>query len=162
MPALTFSKWSSGGNTTLFLHDTDGSPQEQAALARAVLDPALLGAEQAGCVDLAARRLRMAGGEFCVNASRALGALLALTASPAGAMPLRTTVGVSGWEGPVELAVRGVAPHWEVAARLALPPQVAPETHAAARLVRLPGISHLLVRLDAAEAPPSDILARTR
>lgn len=161
MPALTFSKWSSGGNTTLFLHDAEGSPREQAALARAVLDPALLGAEQAGCVDLAAPGLRMAGDEFCVNASRALGALLALGASPDGAAPFRAHVRVSGWEGPVGLTVRGAPPRWEVAARLVLPPATRPEAHAGGRLVRLPGISHLLLPL-AEDGPPDDLLSRAR
>ena len=71
MPALTFSKWSPGGNTTLLFPDTGQRPAEQARLAALALDPAMLGGEQAGFVHLAQGRLRMAGGEFCVNASRA-------------------------------------------------------------------------------------------
>lgn len=164
MPVLTFSKWSSGGNTTIFLHDAGGSPHRQAALARAALDPGLLGAEQAGTVSLAGRSLRMAGGEFCVNASRAFGALLALRA-PARQGLFETEVRVSGWEGPVALTVRGTAPRWEVSARLALPPWTAPRRCAAlgaeARLVRLPGISHLLLPLDGAP-PPRDLTGAAR
>ncbi|MBD5558367.1 MAG: hypothetical protein HDQ92_07455 [Desulfovibrio sp.] len=157
MPELTFSKWSSGGNTTIFLHDADAPPQGRAALARAVLDPAILGAEQAGTVSLAGRSLSMAGGEFCVNASRAFGALLALGIRAQGG-PLQEEIRVSGWEGPVRLTVRGAAPRWQVAARLTLPPKTGPEMlpglPAGARLVRLPGISHLLLPLEGAQLPP--------
>ncbi|WP_297050967.1 hypothetical protein [uncultured Desulfovibrio sp.] len=161
MPALTFSKWSSGGNTTLFLHDVAAPPRRQAAWARAVLHPAVLGAEQAGCVSMAARTLHMAGGEFCVNASRAFGALLALSGPGAGAAPLCADVSVSGWTGPVRLTVRGRAPRWEVSARLRLPPGCRPETHAGGRIVRLPGITHLLLPLGDGAAPP-DLPERAR
>lgn len=153
MPVLTFSKWSSGGNTTLFLHDVDAPPHRQAAWARAVLAPSLLGAEQAGCVWPNARTLRMAGDEFCVNASRAFGALLALTGS--GATPFHADINVSGWTGPVRLTVRGRAPRWEVNARLRLPPACRPETRAGCRLVRLPGITHLLLPLEDDATPPA-------
>ena len=157
MPELTFSKWSSGGNTTIFLHDADAPPESQADLARAVLDPDILGAEQAGTVSIHGRSLRMAGGEFCVNASRAFGALLALT-SPSGGALWRGEVRVSGWEGPVELTVRGAAPRWQVAVRLTLPPKTRPEMlpglPAGARLVRHPGISHLLLPLEGTHLPP--------
>ncbi|MBD5557308.1 MAG: hypothetical protein HDQ92_01705 [Desulfovibrio sp.] len=156
MPELTFSKWSSGGNTTIFLHDADAPPESQAAFARAVLDPDILGAEQAGAVSLSGRSLRMAGGEFCVNASRAFGALIALT-SRAGGELWRGEIHVSGWVGPVQLTVRGAVPRWQVAARLTLAPETGPKTlpclPAGARLVRLPGISHLLLPLEGAQSP---------
>ena len=84
MPALTFSKWSPGGNTTLLFPDTGQRPAEQARLASLALDSSMLGGEQAGFVNLPQRKLRMAGGEFCVNASRAVGALLAYTAQYSG------------------------------------------------------------------------------
>lgn len=160
MPALTFSKWSSGGNTTLFLHDTGAGPREQAAWARAVLDPEVLGAEQAGCVSTGDRSLRMAGGEFCVNASRAFGALLALSEARAGGR-WQGEIRVSGWEGEVALTVRGAEPRWDVSARLELPADVRPEGHAGGRLVRLPGISHLLLPLEG-DGAPRDLLARAR
>lgn len=159
MPALTFSKWSSGGNTTLFLHDVDAPPHRQAAWARAVLDPAVLGAEQAGCIETETRTLHMAGGEFCVNASRAFGALLAHAGS--GATPFRADISVSGWNGPVRVTVRGRAPRWQVSARLRLPPACRPEPHADGRLVRLPGIAHLLLPLED-DAAPRDLLPRAR
>ena len=62
MPALTFSKWSPGGNTTLFFPAEGKSAPEQARLARLALDPQHLGGEQAGFVDPREQRLRMAGG----------------------------------------------------------------------------------------------------
>ena len=164
MPQMTFSKWSSGGNTTIFLHDEALPPQLRAACARAVLSPDVLGAEQAGAVSLSGRSLAMAGGEFCVNASRAFGALLALT-SPRRGETLREEVRVSGWEGPVALTVRGAVPRWRVNARLALRPDIRPANRAGlpggARLVRLPGISHLLLPLEDASLP-SDLRGSAR
>lgn len=162
MPPLTFSKWSSGGNTTIFLHDA--GREHAGAFARAVLSPRILGAEQAGTVSLAGRSLVMAGGEFCVNASRAFGALLSLQAR-AGSAPFLTEIHVSGWEGPVRLLVRGNAPQFMVEARLSLPPGTGPVPLAGfpsgAALVHLPGISHLLLPLG--EAPlPQDVRASAR
>ena len=75
---------SPGGNTTLFFPLEGRSAAEQARLARLALDPQNLGGEQAGFVDPRERRLRMAGGEFCVNASRAFGALLAFSENEYG------------------------------------------------------------------------------
>ena len=45
MPALTFSKWSPGGNTTLFFPAEGKSAPEQARLARLALDPQHLGGD---------------------------------------------------------------------------------------------------------------------
>lgn len=191
MPALAFSKWSSGGNTTLFLHVADGTPAQLSALAQRALCQAWLGAEQAGCVSLEQRSLQMAGGEFCVNACRALGALLAharLTHPGGGADDATMAVSpraasarvrVSGWPGAVVVdarprpALRGAAPipaqapAWEVSARLRLEPCApAPARPQAAGspvggtapclLVRLPGITHLLLPPDAPGLPPCD------
>ena len=168
MPALTFSKWSPGGNTTLLFPDSGQRPAEQARLAALALDPAMLGGEQAGFVHLAQGKLRMAGGEFCVNASRAVGALLAYTAqgsSPeqgvleglatdvaqpmgnaAAEHPERTDdIQVSGWNSPVRLRTRGAAPLWQVEALLRLPACSITTVEQGAHLVRLPGICHLLL-----------------
>lgn len=163
MPALTFSKWSPGGNATLFFPAQGLDRREQARLARLALDPRSLGGEQAGFVDLREKRLRMAGGEFCVNASRAFGALLAFAATAPG--PRQATldgvtalvesrqpptendyeVHVSGWQSPVLVSVRGSAPHWRVEAKLRLPACPVTPVGEALNLVRLPGISHLLL-----------------
>ena len=64
----------------------------QAELARQAMRPDSLGAEQAGFVSVEERRLRMAGGEFCVNATRAFGALLAFRES---ASPEATLQGIA-------------------------------------------------------------------
>lgn len=163
MPALTFSKWSPGGNTTLFFPLEGRSAAEQARLARLALDPQHLGGEQAGFVDPQQRRLRMAGGEFCVNASRAFGALLAfsenargprqaalegLAVSTCGAGPAKEyhyEVRVSGWQSPVRLSVRGDSPHWRVEAALRLPACPVQSLDEGMTLARLPGITHVLL-----------------
>jgi len=168
MPALIFSKWSPGGNTTLLFSDSGQRPAEQARLAALALDPAMLGGEQAGFVHLAQGKLRMAGGEFCVNASRAVGALLAYTdqcanpeqgmlegiaqsatqaayATPPQCHERLDEIQVSGWHSPVRLRTRGTAPLWQVEALLRLPACSITTVEEGAHLVRLPGISHLLL-----------------
>ena len=169
MPALTFSKWSPGGNTTLLFPDAGQRPAEQARLASLALDSSMLGGEQAGFVNLSQHKLRMAGGEFCVNASRAVGALLAYTAQYSGpeqgvlgkdveggeqkteaAAPAEhparlDEIQVSGWQTPVRLRTRGSAPLWQVEALLRLPEYSITTIEKGAHLVRLPGICHLLL-----------------
>ncbi|WP_297892049.1 hypothetical protein [uncultured Desulfovibrio sp.] len=169
MPALTFSKWSPGGNTTLLFPDAGQRPAEQARLASLALDSSMLGGEQAGFVNLSQHKLRMAGGEFCVNASRAVGALLAYTAQYSGPEqgvldgiaprseqkteaaapaehPVRLDeIQVSGWQTPVRLRTRGSAPLWQVEALLRLPEYSITTIGKGAHLVRLPGICHLLL-----------------
>ncbi|MGE9984342.1 hypothetical protein [Desulfovibrio sp. SGI.169] len=163
MPALTFSKWSPGGNTTLFFPLDGRSAAEQARLARLALDPQHLGGEQAGFVDPRQRRLRMAGGEFCVNASRAFGALLAFGENAPGprqaaleglpapardadaAKEYHYEARVSGWPSPVRLSARGTHPHWRVEAALRLPACPMRSLADGMTLVRLPGITHVLL-----------------
>lgn len=166
MPALNFSKWSPGGNTTLLFPAEGRSSREQARLARAALHPQHLGGEQAGFTDQRELRLRMAGGEFCVNASRAFGALLAFseearalrqgslagadgaakrTAAAVDIVERRYEVRVSGWQSPLRLFTRGCAPLWQVEARLRMPPCPITPLGEGLHLVRLPGISHLLL-----------------
>ena len=154
MPALTFCKWSPCGNTTLLFPAYGLDASRQARLAAVALDAACLGGEQAGFVDMRARALRMAGGEFCVNASRAFGAQLALEAGGArqslvdgeGApQEFRCDIRVSGWPSPVGIHARGFGPQWRVAARLSLPPCPVSRPAPGVTLVRLPGIVHLLM-----------------
>ncbi len=156
MRRTTFFKFSPGGNTTVLLLDKNFSPQERAAIAAEVLAPLHLHAEQAGFVDLAIPRLEMAGGEFCLNATRTLGALLALAdweARPAPERPAavswRGAAQVSGMPAPVLLEISGDAarlPEVDAAVFLDLPSSVSCETVApGATLVRLPGIVHLLL-----------------
>jgi len=100
MPRIQFSKWDPSGNTTLFF--PSGTQGNHADLAHEALLAQKLGGEQAGFVDTDAQSLVMAGGEFCVNATRCLGALLDLTAQRSGggaaaSSPRTYTVRVSGW-----------------------------------------------------------------
>lgn len=162
MPSLPFTKWSPSGNTTLLFPAGAVAFARQAQAAREALMPHLLGGEQAGFCDTGAQRLRMAGGEFCVNAARAFGALLALekgrSAGQDEAAPEQTfAVQVSGWQGSIDLRVRGCLPEWQVAADLRLPACPVLQVADGATLVRLPGIAHLL--LDGTHAFPDDYLA---
>lgn len=167
MGALSFTKWSPSGNTTLLFSAGDVPPARQAATAAQALMPHQLGGEQAGFCQLREKRLRMAGGEFCVNATRAFGALLALEAArtagqggedmPQGPREFACEVQVSGWQGPVGVRVRGCLPEWQVAADLSLPACPVQQPAAGVTLVRLPGIAHLL--LDERHGFPDDFLA---
>ena len=157
MSTFMFSKWSPGGNTTLLFPEHGLVPVQQANLARQALDPSVLGGEQAGFVDLQAHSLRMAGGEFCVNASRAVGALLACkeertqnaatppTPEQAAQAARQYEISVSGWQSPVRLLVRGRSPLWQVEAVLRLPDVFMECPTNGICLVRLPGICHLLL-----------------
>lgn len=143
MPSLAFSKWSPGGNITIFLPLDERLRHARASLAQHALAGDMLGGEQAGFVDVAGHRLHMAGGEFCCNATRAFGALLALEGeAPDG----RAHVQSSGWPSPVELDIMGAVPSYTVAATLDLPSSVvAREVDRGMALVRLPGIDHILL-----------------
>lgn len=166
MRRVTFFKFSPGGNTTILLRDENFSPRERAAIAAEVLHPLHLHAEQAGFVDLEARRLDMAGGEFCLNATRALGALLALREWEARPVPERPPhlrwrgiARVSGMPAPMALDVASddvAGGETDAAVVLDLPLALPCERVApGVILVRLPGISHLL--LDGKQHPlPED------
>lgn len=144
MAILQFSKFSPGGNDTVFLHSTSGNP----AVGSAALK--MLGGEQAGFVNLASKSLMMAGGEFCVNASRAFGALLDLHGHDhhvpcTWSAPHRHyKIRVSGWKTDINLDVSGEMPNWQISAKLILPECRIEILDARHTLVRLPGICHLL------------------
>lgn len=162
MPRLAFHKWSPCGNSTLLFPAAGLTPGDQSAIASLALTPAFLGGEQAGFVD--DRSLRMAGGEFCVNAVRAFGAQLAMEASDAhaGNGDFHCEVMVSGWPTSVSLMARGEGEEWLVAATLRLPecPLTRPGLELA--LVRMPGICHLLVDAPAPASPEERLAAAAR
>ena len=157
MPNFPFSKWSPGGNTTIFLPQGGLSDAGQAQLARQALVADMLGGEQAGFVDMENHSLRMAGGEFCCNATRAFGALLALEKGGQDG-PLR--VQCSGWPSPVELDVMGAAPCYTVTATLDLPKSVDAASVGDVVLVRLPGVAHVLLNGAQYAAPARGDMAR--
>ena len=100
MQRLTFSKWDPSGNLTLFLPADlpAGLSGRRPDIARFAMEPDALNAEQAGFVDVGKLSLQMAGNEFCVNATRSFGALVALaTAREQGqeSAPLDTAFNVT-------------------------------------------------------------------
>lgn len=175
---LRFHKFSPGGNTTLLVMDAV-EPSHRAAVAAALMHEHHVHAEQVGFVTLAGRvpRIDMMGGEFCGNACRSLAALLALLrVLPAihGAGPetgtgggpdggadsvLTGIIASSGVTGVLPVRVAATARGLDAAVRMPLPEgasandMVQPLGKGMA-LVRLPGISHLL--LDAAHHPFPD------
>ncbi len=143
MPACPFYKFSPNGNITILIPQSAVPAEKRAAAARALMAPGHVQAEQVGYVDMDAPRLDMAGGEFCVNATRAFGALLAHTR---GAEDVDAAVAVSGMPEPVRVRAQGRCPHWRVTATLTLPQLPPCETlDAGLTLVRVPGIDHLLL-----------------
>ena len=137
MQKYAFSKWNACGNTTLFFER-----ELSGELVCRALEAGQLDCEQAGYVWPKECRMRMAGGEFCVNATRSFGAYLARIEQAASK---KYTVSVSGWPSSVHLTVEkkeeGV---WEVSACLQLPECVI-EDVGVGPVVHLPGISHLLL-----------------
>ena len=129
------------GNITLFVLD-DVPRAQRPALAGALMALPQLGAEQVGfvCPD---GRMEMMGGEFCGNATRAYGMLLARTQGLDA--PCRLSVSVSGCDSPV--AVNVDPQSGTASAELPLPRFVRRETvaGAAGTLVHLGGIAHFVV-----------------
>ncbi len=98
------------GNITLYVLDPV-EPARRAALAAKLMEDRSLGAEQVGfaCQPRAGfdGRMEMAGGEFCGNASRAYGMLLARERGLTGRAHF--TLEVSGSDGPVDVDVDAAA-----------------------------------------------------
>lgn len=152
MRALPFFKLSPGGNTTALLVADNISPEQQRAAALEALHPLHLFAEQVGFVSPLTPELHMAGGEFCINATRSLGLLLALEErlpsqlEENGQKRWRGEVRTSGIPRPVILEVTRTADGYDSALHLRLPDQPEPERpDPGVALVRLPGITHLLL-----------------
>ncbi|MDR1863470.1 MAG: hypothetical protein LBQ67_06070 [Treponema sp.] len=96
------------GNITVFVLDPVDSPEERAALSKAILGDPLLKAEQAGFVIPPERedglwRLEMMGGEFCGNAARSFGLFVAARRGLKGKLAI--PVSVSGTGRPVTVNV---------------------------------------------------------
>ncbi len=150
MQPLSFSKWNPGGNTTLFFPVKAVAKAQRATLAAEALKDQALAAEQAGYIDIAEHSLSMAGGEFCLNATLAFGALLARheERNKTDHEPGRThtaRVTVSGWPKTIFLSCTGSSATWHVSAQIPLPPIPCEDLGSGRWLIRLPGISHLLL-----------------
>lgn len=80
MSDLLFSKVIPGGNATILLHEPALDDSALADASGRIMQPMHLQAEQVGALFVSGRKLpylRMMGGEFCVNATRAAAFLLA-------------------------------------------------------------------------------------
>lgn len=161
MRVVPFVKYSPCGNTTILIRDTPLAPAERARCAAEIIAPGHLEAEQAGFVDMAAPvpRLDMMGGEFCVNATRAF----AVELFHEGRLALKEegvfsgTVSVSGMPERLTVKVRPLGVNrFESAALLDLPAEPPlEEVEEGVRLVRVPGIAHLVLDADV-HALPAD------
>ncbi|MDR3074408.1 MAG: hypothetical protein LBV01_06790 [Deltaproteobacteria bacterium] len=172
--SLPFCKLRPGGNPTVLLHDDSlfaAPAAHRAAIARAVLDDSHLGADQVGFLDdsRALPHLEMMGGELCINATLCAAVVFAmrgrLPLSREGRLPLlregRLTASGAG-----EALLATVTEHipdaaYGVALVLPLPGgagTLVRDSGPGECLVRLPGITHLL--LDTAFFPlPEDPVA---
>ncbi len=161
MPQYPFFIFSPGGNSTALLPENNLSAEKQASNAATITTPLHLHVAHVGYVKFTTRKLRLAGDEFYLNATRSFGALLAYLEPEEIADTTHMQVHVSGYPAPVELTVSGASPVWDITAHLPLhklPPIREPEPGCV--IVSLPGISHIL--LDEALHPfplPSSVLS---
>lgn len=123
-----FYLFSSAGNTTLFLMGKGSA----AMMSRAM---ELISCEQAAWADLPGADVRMAGGEFCVNACLACAALLHLLGHDARVMRMKNL--------DVAIEASGSSPHWQAKARF--PVDMAwVDCAGGTCLAHLPGIVHVV------------------
>ena len=142
MKTLRVVRADPAGNITLFVL----TPVEKAAcaaVAARLMEIEELKAEQVGFI-FPNGRMEMEAGEFCGNASRAYGYLLAKQRGLTGCRTLRLSV--SGCDHPIAVTVD--MDHGTSAAEMPLPRFVRPVKVAgtAGTLVHLGGIAHLVVR----------------
>ena len=128
------------GNITVFVLDTVPGDR-RAEIARAILAKKELAAEQVA-FRTGENRIDMSGGEFCGNASRAFGMLLAKERGIRGKAELE--IGISGCDGSVKVSVD--TENHEATADMPLPKSVAERTvgNMHGTLVNLGGIAHFV------------------
>lgn len=158
---VPFVKLSPNGNTTILLRGPF-SQEEHTRLTSRVIEADHLGAEQSGVISMAdVPCLNMMAGEFCLNATRAFAALLALEGKLEGMGPHKYgSVRVSGVDGLVKVRVEVQdEAHCHASIRLRLPKR--PETQEVepgALLVHIPGISHLILDTEQHPLPQPHLL----
>ncbi len=157
MPALhaqngiPFYKLSPGGNTTLLVPASAVPAHKRSAVARELMDPLHLGAEQVGFIDLenGPPSLEMMGGEFCGNACRCLAALVVMLAGKSAEnWPVLGSLRSSGADVPVTWRVRPCTGHaLALDAAVCIDLAGAALTRPEAGVIRadLPGIVHILL-----------------
>lgn len=123
---MDFWKFSSAGNTTLFVEDFANLPA-----AMAIID-----AEQAASVDITQNRMAMAGGEMCINACLAYASLSRMVGS------VTDKVEIAGQS--VAIGAKGANPVWHSWARFS-PGEYRQVIRGKIREIHLPGISHALI-----------------
>ena len=179
---LPFYKLSPGGNPTILVHDNallSDTPGTRAAIAGELMDPDHLGAEQVGFLDTSGTlpRMAMMGGEFCVNATRSAALVFALL----DLLPLVSRepeawegdMTTSGVDGVVRVRVTALAADSALSPAMARDVAVAfplpvPESGVSGlvrdcgpgeALVRLPGITHLLLHTTRHPLPENPLAA---
>ncbi len=143
MTAFQFYKFSPCGNITVFLTGACKPAKKSVFCAEALRE---LGGEQAAWAEPASQTFSMAGGEFCVNASRAFGALLSLL-SPEK-KNLKVFNARLGAYGEIELEVAGQEPLWQVKAVFKQSILGLERANSDTSIVALDGITHLLREVD--------------
>lgn len=169
---LPFYKLCPGGNPTILFHDNAllALPAAaRAAIATAALHADHLGADQAGFLDTsrALPHMEMMGGELCVNATRCAALVFALTGLLPEVSPGSWSgeMGASGIAGAVAVRVTEKIPGVEYDAAVALPVPSVSEScpkdtfPPGVALVRLPGITHLLLDARIFSLPPDPVAA---
>ncbi len=155
MHSVPFYKVSPSGNMTILLEECDYTLQSSHEIASEVLSSQHLGGEQTAFVQVKKGILRMAGGEFCCNATRALGLVMALQQEhlqPGGQWQGR--IQTSGFKESLDVVVKmpevdQIGHGHDVS--LYIPINTPPTMRELAKgvvLVSLPGISHLLIDAD--------------
>ncbi len=154
---LRFVKASPCRNTTVFVED-DVPLAMRAEIARLVMSEEVLAAEQVGFLVSplsrdSALRVEMAGGEFCGNASLALGALAVSRGIRAAGTPF--SVECSGSPGPLRVSAEpGSKGRWHGRIEVPLSAKVSVVDFSASGVtyrgaaVELPGICHFCLETD--------------
>jgi diaminopimelate epimerase len=162
MKQFPFTKVSPSGNMTIFIHDLSPSLAERMRIAVQVMRRDHLDAEQVAFVDdkIHPPALEMMGGELCVNACRAMAALLCST----GRLPktgkdgwMHGHIRASGVPGMLDVKARPRDDIFESAVCLAFSDMPVIEAmDEGIHLTHLPGICHLII--DANKYPePADM-----
>lgn len=129
--ACAFWKFSTAGNTTLFL--------DQPLPLREAMQ--IIPAEQAGYADLMSSHLQMAGGELCINAAIAFAAFADMLGKQAGNLQTAGQI--------IACGATGKKPHWQAWINFDLSCSMDARTMDAGDEIPvryLPGISHALIK----------------
>lgn len=169
MPSYSFPffKLAPGGNPTILTDDAyiaSLPAKTRADIANALLHSDHLYADQVGFLSVTGEtpHMEMMGGEFCVNAVRSAAAVFARKGAlpRTGANEWQGEISTSGATGPVRVLVREItsATAYESALAVPRPPQSAVRQLGDGEiLVRLPGITHLLLNTKYHPLPESPI-----